>query len=136
MYYSLMISYKKVTKYKYMLLKSVRCGTGINIPKAIKTDFITLTTNGILYVNKYYCWDGPSGPTIDTYTFVEPSLFHDALYQLIRTKLLPSAYRVVADRLLREQCVKLGMSEFRAFYVYWFVRLFGFLCVMSFKKSN
>ena len=73
-----------------------------------------------------YCWDGPSGPTIDTDNFLKPSLAHDALYQLMREgRLDPTKYRVRADNLLKDLCLAAGMSKIRAWYVYNAVRAFG-----------
>ena len=54
----------------------------------VVTDFISLSKNGTLRIKAGYAWDGPSGPTIDTKSSMRGSLFHDALYQLLRMKLI------------------------------------------------
>jgi len=64
-------------------------------------------------------------PTIDTKTFMAGSLAHDALYQLIREGILPPFHRHRADIILRDMCLKDGMSKLRAWYVYRAVRAFG-----------
>lgn len=92
--------------------------------------FITLSTSGLLTISKGYAWDGPSGPTIDTKTFMKgspppPPLVHDALYQLMRMKLLPISHKDYADRILQRICKDDGMCRLRAWYVYWGVRLFA-----------
>jgi hypothetical protein len=112
--------------YKYQL--STRYVTVIDIKpkKAIKTEYIALTTKGKLTISKGYAWDGPSGPTIDTLNFMRGSLVHDALYQLIREGHLDiDQYRDDADRLLRNLCREDGMSAARALWVYLAVRAAG-----------
>ena len=78
---------------------------------------------GKLTIYKGYMWDGPSGPTFDTKTFMRASLVHDALYQLMRLGVVGSWYRRRADEYLREICIEAGMNRFRAWYVYHGVRI-------------
>lgn len=80
----------------------------------IKTDYITLATNGLLYIKKGYAWDGPSGLTFDTKSSIRGSLVHDALYQLMRMELLPQSEREAADYCLHERCIEDTMWEIRA----------------------
>lgn len=94
--------------------------------KEIETKFVELNKEGALTIKKGYAWDGPSGPTIDTKTFMRGSLVHDALYQLMRAGHLDyKLHRKLADRLLRRICLQDGMLAFRAWYVYKTVRIFG-----------
>jgi len=87
---------------------------------------LSLSKNGLLRIRCGYCWDGPSGPTIDTKNFMRGSLLHDALYQLIREGYLAEdEWRKYSDDLLREICLEDGMSRLRAWYVYKSVRWFG-----------
>ncbi|MCP4706191.1 MAG: DUF1353 domain-containing protein, partial [candidate division Zixibacteria bacterium] len=82
--------------------------------------------DGKLIISKGYVWDGPSGPTIDTLNFMRGSLVHDALYQLMREKLLDyKTDRKDADDLLRVMCKDDGMSSIRAWWVYKAVRWWG-----------
>jgi len=111
--------------YKYQLAKSYMCQVPIRIPVFIDTPFIQLDLDGTLIIKAGYAWDGPSGPTFDTKTFMRPSLVHDALYQLIRERRLGYFYRQVADQLLYDQCREDGMTKLRAWYVYKAVRMFG-----------
>ncbi len=83
----------------------------------IETDFIDLSAEGLLTIKKGYAWDGPSGPTIDTKSFMRGSLVHDALYQLMRNEYLPAACREDADQELHRICREDGMCRFRAWYV-------------------
>ena len=116
------MTYRKLEGYKYELLTDVMYPVLAGV--FIESDYINLV-NGILTVKKHYCWDGPSGPTFDTKTFMRGSLIHDALYQLIREGLLDKKYRDYADKLLRVICLDDGMSKFRAWYVYHSVRMFA-----------
>ena len=92
----------------------------------ILTDYMDVLPTGRLIIKRGYAWDGPSGPTIDTKTFMRGSLVHDALYQMIRRKFLPmDPCRNQADRELQRICIQDGMNRFRAWYVYQAVDKFG-----------
>ncbi len=120
------IAFRKIRKYKYQLLrKSYTVQIAIR-GKSIKTDFVRLTAKGKLTIKEGYAWDGPSGPTIDTRTFMRASLIHDALYQLMRLKRLDyRKHRRSADDLLKKHCLEDGMVRFRVWYVHKFVCWFG-----------
>ena len=105
--------------YKYQLSRTY--DIEINIPGNMACEFIKLQA-GILTIQKGYAWDGPSGPTIDTKSFMRGSLVHDALYQLMRQNKLASKYRKRADELLKLICREDGMNRVRAWYVYRAVR--------------
>ena len=117
------IHYKK--GYKYQLAQPFSCKTNITINGPIKNDYITLTPDGEIYILKGYAWDGPSGPTFDTKTFMRSSLVHDAFYQLIREELLDSERRIDADKLLKTMCREDGMNRLRAWYVYIAIKKWG-----------
>ncbi len=120
------ITYRKIKKYKYQLMsKGYTCQINIR-KKSVKTNFIQLTAKGKLTIKRGYAWDGPSGPTIDTKTFMRGSLVHDALYQLMRLKHLDyKKHRRQADDLLKKHCLQDGMPRLRAWYVHKFVCWFG-----------
>lgn len=117
------IAYK--SGYKYQLKEVYVAKTGLIPNKAINTDYIGLDVDGTLTIAAGYAWDGPSGPTIDTPSFMRGSLEHDAFYQLMRLGLLPQSYRIFADQRLREACLEDGMWPIRAWWVYQAVREFG-----------
>ena len=119
------ICYRKRKKYfKYQLLDPFSIEIDIKPPQEITQYKISLSQGGILAVKERYTWDGPSGPTVDTKNFMRGSLVHDALYQLMRlSKLDNKIFRKPADRILRKLCREDGMNPFRAWYVYWAVRL-------------
>ena len=54
---------------------------------------LEITSEGELIIRNGYSWDGPSGPTIDTKNFMQGSLIHDALCQLMREIILPQSAR-------------------------------------------
>ena len=118
------IKYK--SGYKYQLNR----GHGeIMLPElrgfsAFSGDYIKLK-DGKLAIRAGYCWDGPSGPTIDTKDFMRGSLVHDALYQLMREDVLPRTCRKFADALLYKHCREDGMNWVRAKFVLYAVRLFA-----------
>ena len=114
--------------YKYQLKATYTLATKLIPISPIDTSYITLDAQGTLTVLKGYAWDGPSGPTIDTKTFMRGALVHDALYQLMRdcpTQLPEDPYRMQADQLLRTICLEDGMNAIRAWWVYKAVRKFG-----------
>jgi len=112
--------------YKYQLKARYVVSISIKPTKAIRTKYIALSTKGLLTIREGYAWDGPSGPTIDTLSFMRGSLVHDALYQLMRENYLDhDTYREAADRTLQSICKEDGMWRIRAWWVYQGVRFFG-----------
>ena len=89
----------------------------------IHNDYVRLDWHGKLSIFCGYAWDGPSGPAIDTKSFMRASLVHDALYQLMREGLLPQTCRKTADKIMRDVAKADGMSWPRRVWTYWGVRL-------------
>ncbi|KKN70752.1 hypothetical protein LCGC14_0427470 [marine sediment metagenome] len=119
------IKYRKIKKYKYQLLEPYIFDTGIKIQYEVDLPFVHMTRAGTLTAKKGYAWDGPSGISIDTKSFMRGSLVHDMLYQLEKLGFLPVGSRRKADDLLRQICLEDGMGKFRAWYVWRSVRMFG-----------
>ncbi len=117
-----MFYYRRLNKYKYQLTLDYSRQVKILPAKNIITKFIMLSTDGMLLIKNNYAWDGASGPAIDTKNFMLASLVHDALCQLIQTRMLDKSHQKAADKLLRKICLEQGMSRFRAWYVYYGVR--------------
>lgn len=117
--------YRVLNRYKYALTDDYRIRIAIT-GQEIHTRFIDLGGDGTLVVKRGYAWDGPSGPTLDTISFMRGSLVHDALYQLMRDGDLPDLprHRRIADRLLALICIKDGMLPIRALWVYLAVRAY------------
>ena len=120
-----MLKYRSLKGYKYLLTEAYALETEICPTRAIETKYISLELNGLMCIYPYYAWDGPSGPTIDTESFMRGSLVHDALYQLIREKRLDYSYKDLADNILWKLCIEDGMYRWRALYVFNAVRVFG-----------
>ena len=119
-----MIKYK--AGYKYQIVEGDSIQTNIHPSEYVDTTFITLTVNGLLSVKDFYAFDGPSGPTFDTPSFMRGSLFHDSLYQLMREgHITGESNRRKADKVLRSVCIADGMWKWRAAWVYRAVRLFA-----------
>jgi hypothetical protein len=117
------IAYK--SGYKYQIVRPLIVNVGLAPGVTIITPFIELD-DGQLKIKSGYAWDGPSGPTIDTPSFMRGSLVHDALYQLMREGFLDTeVYREQADRILKEICLEDGMWAIRAEFVYSAVRRYG-----------
>ena len=114
--------------YRYQLVDDYRIKLErVRSSKQIVTNrsWVRLQKSGWLELKAGYCWDGASGPAIDTKRIMRGSLVHDALYQLLRSEYLAPECRKQADEELRRICLEDGMSKVMAFLVYWSVRIFG-----------
>lgn len=119
------IRYIKRHHWKYRLKYDALYDTGIQIDETYLSQYLQFSVYGRLIVLSGYCWDGPSGPTIDTKNSMRGSLIHDALYQLIREGILKESDRKTADviflKILRED----GMNRLRSWIWYRAVRRRG-----------
>jgi hypothetical protein len=108
--------YRELHRYKYQVLKDVKYDTKWALSEHITSDagLVHLSPGGMLWVRRNYCWDGPSGPTLDTSSAMRASLIHDALYQLMREGKLGGSWREPADAILRRVAVEDGMWRWRA----------------------
>ena len=102
--------------FKYQLAFNEKFFVPFLIMFSFKTDFIVVEY-GWVTILKGYAWDGPSGPTIDTRSFMRGSLIHDALYQLMRLELIPQELRELSDEYLVMICDEDGMWKIRQKYV-------------------
>lgn len=103
-------------RYKYQLLIPYSLDISIK-GYVVDNEFFSLDESGRLTINALYAWDGPSGPTVDTPSFMRGSLVHDVLYQMIRLELLPAKLKEVADQILYDLCIEDGMWSVRAKWV-------------------
>jgi hypothetical protein len=117
--------YRKGGSKKYVLAKAYIDVVPFLPKEDIRTDYASIFTDGSIFIRIGYEWDGPSGPTIDTDSFMDGALVHDIFYQMIREKVLPITMRKAADKCLKLMCLQDGMPKWRAWYVYHSVRLFG-----------
>jgi hypothetical protein len=112
--------------FNYEVFKDYKVKLSFGAPKQIKKHFVAFSVDGWLEISKGYSWDGPSGPTIDTKSFMRGSLVHDVLYQLMRQGDLDiKAYRDKADLELKRICLQDGMTKVRAWWVYKSLRFAG-----------
>ena len=115
---------KYYANYKYILAEDEWYQTEIYPRKDIITEHVELKSDGLMTLRAGFPTDGPSGPSIDTKTFMRGAFFHDGLYYLLRENLLNVAdARHRADKLLRKICREDGMNRVRAWFVYRAVRL-------------
>lgn len=116
--------------YKYLLKSRAEYETHIT-GRPFTLPFCSLDTKGHLVIEPGYAWDGPSGPTIDTPSFMRGSLIHDLLYQLLRQpSFAPNENEHIilrhrADLILHDICVEDGMWKWRAKWVLYWVRTGG-----------
>jgi hypothetical protein len=87
--------------------------------------FAYLTMGGVLHILPGFEWDGPSGPTLATESTLRASLVHDALYRMMRERVIPRRCRAEADRQLRVLMIADGAPRLRAWLFWLAVRLFG-----------
>lgn len=106
------IKYRK--GYDYQLSENAAFHTSICPPITIKSDFLSLDSEGGLTILAGYAWDGASGPTLNSDSSMTPSLVHDALYQLMREGRLHPEWRKEADEQLYRMLRQRGMSWVRA----------------------
>ena len=113
----------KCIDYKYELLEESSSQTFV-IGFYVDEPDLRLRTDGTLTLLPGYKWDGATG-AIDTKKGARGSAVHDALYRLMRSSLLPSTQRKNADITMRKIWIEDGLSRFRAWYRYGFVRMIG-----------
>jgi hypothetical protein len=134
---STLFNYRSLRRYKYQLMapfsssipelaEGTRPGKAVMASVTSNDGWIRLQNFDLIIIKQGYCWDGPSGPTIDTKNFMRGSLVHDALYQLMREEKLARSYQKGADDALRRMCIEDGMWRIRAWWVWKGVRDFGY----------
>jgi len=115
--------YSPGERYPYRLVSDYDRELDISEPP-ICLEYIRLVAR-LLTIQEGYAWDGPSGPAVDTQSFMRASCVHDALYQLIRIEKLPMKYRPFADAEMRRIAKEDGMPFLRRWWTWGAVRLFG-----------
>jgi hypothetical protein len=86
---------------------------------------IRLYPDGWLLLQDGFAWDGPSGPALDTKSFMRGSAGHDAVCILIAEGLLPPEYKKNGNRLMRRLCKDDGMFFLRRYWTYSFVEIYS-----------
>ena len=111
--------------YKHQLAEHAIFQTNLHVPEPIVTEYLMLGIGGELVIKNGYAWDGASGPALDTKNARRASLVHDALYQLMRMRLLARSWKKEADIELEKLLIEDGMWWPRRTYWLWAVRHFG-----------
>ena len=122
--------------YKYQLTEDYTVELRHNPVKNIDTEYISINVSGKLTIKKGYAWDGASGPTIDTKNSMRGALVHDALYQLMREKLISRSYRIYADKEFYQMIREDGMSWLRAKIWYRSVRVAAYPFASPSKRKK
>lgn len=114
--------------YKYEMLIKRKVQTSW-LGSNIKTEFFELDELGVLTIKAGYRWDGPSGPTIDTPSFMRSSATHDCFFQMLRMGLICDSQRErffkTANKDLKLISIEDGMLVVRASAVKFTVEKFG-----------
>ena len=123
--------YEKGGSKKYRLLEDYHDFLHFGPKTSVITPYCIFSSDGELVIESGYCWDGPSGPAIDTDNFMDGSLVHDLLYQLLRANYMRPVwwYRMKADKEMRLQTAKDGMCFVRRWYTWLAVRIGGMFAV-------
>ena len=119
---------RKLPNWKYELAEEyqVQLPPALHPELGIHTEFLALTSSGILSIAPGYAYDGASGPTVDTKSSLRGALVHDALYQLMRGKFLDyKVHRKPTDKLFYRIIREDGMNPLRAYLWYRAVRRCG-----------
>lgn len=116
---------KYIKGLKYQTTQVVYYDTKCYPKEDVHTKWLTLYTDGMMIIAAGYAWDGPSGPTLDTHTFMRGSLIHDALYELMRKGYLDRSFKKQADIHLRDICFEDNMFIIRIWWVYRGILNFG-----------
>ena len=125
--------YKKGGDKKYILTEFYYDKLIFKPPRKIDTPYCVVDVDGRLFINSGYQWDGPSGPAIDTDNFMDGSLVHDVLYQLMREGYLKPIwwYRLKADNEMWRQIKKDRMHWLRRGWCWVGVRIGGIFAARS-----
>lgn len=118
-----MIRYRE--GYKYVLHEDYTAQTSVKPAQFVYAPLLRLDSDGVLYIQAGYAWDGPSGPAFDTPNFMRASLVHDALYQILSEGYISQDFRDEADDTMYRICREDGMTAIRAWWCYQAVRVFG-----------
>jgi len=87
------------------------------------SDLYCLTADGMLYIYKWYAWDGPTGGW-NTDSFVKASCVHDVLCEMINEGILPRSTQPLADGEMHKINHDAGMWLPRVIWTYGAVRFY------------
>ena len=126
--------------YKYEVIEDYSVKLHFDTGEFIMSKYFILSADGWLTIKSGYRWDGASGPTIDTISTMRASAIHDAIYQMIRERLLSMDYKELGDRELNivmqedyhpTNWFERWWSGFRAGYYEQAVGMFGWVALRT-----
>ena len=117
------MKYTQIKKYKYCLAEDFTMVLPYDFGVGEFDWAIILGTS--ITIKRGYCWDGASGGCPDFKSIMRGALVHDALYQMIRLKVIDINMRLIADEVLYECCIEDGMYKLVAKTVKKAVNTFG-----------
>lgn len=129
------IKYRRVTAYKYEVMETFEiCLPELDEHYYIEDDYYSLQSR-ILTVKAHYMWNGANViPDHDEVMFA--SCIHDVLCQAIREKYLPKELKDKVDRILQRLCIEAGLAKWRAWIIYWGVRIGGGSSIKNGKEQQ
>lgn len=130
------LRYSNIERFKYRLTNVYKFQLPGKFPEAVHSKFIPHTwlnydiEKGYIVFNIGYCWDGSSGPTIDSKKCQLAGLIHDGGYQLLREGVFGGRderedAREYFDNLYYQLCLEHGMGKKRAWTRWKGLRWFG-----------
>jgi hypothetical protein len=132
--------YDNIEKYKYRLTEDYQFRPPKGYPTPVSAHlvgthvddgWIEISVHGhIFFFSEGYCWDGSSGPTIDSKKCQLAGLIHDGAYQMLREGVygigeIKEEAREFFDNLYRDMCREDGMGTFRSWLRWKGLRWFG-----------
>ena len=118
------VEYYEGYKYQYASDYVFEIPEGFPTNVEFKSEYIEIKGDRVK-VKRGYASDGPSGPTIDTPSFMRGAFEHDPMYQLLRMGVYPPECRIFADRGIIARAKKSGMWFPRRWWTYAGLRYFG-----------
>jgi hypothetical protein len=120
----------KVIKYKsgYKYQTALQHKTMISITgHDAESEFVSLSPEGLLLIRSGYAWDGPTGYVLHAYRqrMMRGSIYHDALYQLMREGVLHREHRKEADDVFLLTILEDQTPSMLAHAAYRLIRTFG-----------
>ena len=112
-----LLKYESLRDWKYRVLRGFTYETDIKPENKIQSSFSSLDTDGLITVEKGFCWDGPTGG-FDTENSMLASLLHDIGCNYRVGRLLADKEIEQFDELFYNVCIDYGMSKLRAGYMY------------------
>ena len=109
-----MSSIKYIKDMKYCLSSGYTLQTPVT-GYNIEDPWFILNDAGYLYIKPGFCWDGPSGPTLDTKDSLKASMVHDVFCILMRDGRIDyNKWQDTVNGFFMQMCIEDGMPAWRA----------------------